>query len=104
MNAAKIIRIVALILAVVAAFVADLPYAALGLAVLGFVNGLIGVAEDRRMIYMVTAVALSMSAGALGMVPAVGDYITAIFSNVSVALNAGVLAVVIMIIKDRITE
>lgn len=104
MNAVKIIRILALALAVIAAFVADIPYVGLALVILGAANGFMGVSEERRMIYMVTAVALAATAGAWGGIPAVGDYLTAIFSNISTVLNAGVLAVVVMIIKDRITE
>ena len=87
MNAVKIIRIVALLLAVVAAFVPTIPYALLALALLGLANGFMGVTEERRMIYLVTALALSMSAGALGMVPTAGDYITAIFSNLSTSVR-----------------
>lgn len=102
MNALKIIRLIALALAVVAAF-ATIPYAALGLAVLGLLNGFMGVPTERRMAYMVTALALAMSVNALDMVPTVGGYVTAIFGNFSAVLNAGVLAVVIMIVKDRLT-
>ena len=104
MNAVKIIRILALALAVIAAFVANIPYAALGLVILGAANGFMGVTEDRRLMYLVTAGVLSISTGAWGEIPAVGEYLTAIFSNISTVLNAGVLAVVIMIIKDRLTE
>lgn len=103
MNAVKIIRIISTILIIVFAFI-QFEYAMLILAVLGLLNGFMGVTEERRLIYLVTALALYMSTGALGMVPAVGDYITAIFSNLSAVLNAGVLAVVIMTVKDRLTE
>ena len=103
MNAVEIIRIIATVLAIVAAFV-SIPYAILALALLGLANGFMGVAEERRLIYLVTAGVLAMSTDALDMVPAVGSYITAIFGNLSVALSAGVLAVVVMIVKDRITE
>lgn len=103
MNALKLIRYAALLVAIVAAFV-TVPYAALALALLGVANGFMGVAEERRLIYLVTAGVLSVSTDALNMVPAVGGYITSIFSNISIVLSAGVLAVVVMIIKDRITE
>ena len=103
MNAVKIIRILALLLAIVLAFT-SIPYGALGLAVLGLLNGFMGVEEERRMMYMVTAIALTAAASSLNMVPAVGEYITAIFSNLAAVLQAGVLAVVVMIVKDRLTE
>ena len=102
MDAVKIIRIIAILLAVAAVF-ATIPYAALGLAVLGLLNGFMGVPVERRMAYMVTALALAVSVDALDMVPAVGGYLTSIFGNFSAVLNAGVLAVTIMIVKDRLT-
>ena len=80
-----------------------LAVAALGLAVLGLLNGFMGVPVERRVTYMVTALALVMSVDALDMVPAVGGYLTAIFANLSAVLNAGVLAVMVMIVKDRLT-
>lgn len=102
MDAVKIIRIIALLLVLAAAFT-TIPYAALGMAVLGLLNGFMGVPVERRMTYMVTALALALSVDALDMVPAVGGYVTTIFGNLSAVLNAGVLAVMVMIVKDRLT-
>ncbi len=107
MNAVKIIRIVATVLAIVAAFVTVenlVTYVPLALALLGLANGFMGVSEERRLIYLVTAGVLSVSTDALDMVPAVGGYITAIAGNISIVLSAGVIAVVAMIIKDRLSE
>jgi len=103
MNAAKIIRILALLLAIVMAFV-SVPYGALGLAVLGLLNGFMGVEEERRINYLLMAIALTMSASALNMVPAVGSYLTAIFSNIAAVLQAGVLALLILVIKERVID
>ncbi len=103
MDTAKIVRIVALIVAIVAAFI-EIPYIALIMVVLGLVIGFIGVPEDRRLIFMVTALTLTMVAGALGPIPAIGDYLTAILTNASAIINAGAVAVIILIIKDRLTE
>lgn len=102
MNAVKIVRILATVLAIAAAFV-SIPYAALGLAVLGAINGVMGVPAERRTVYMATAVALAMSVNALDMVPAIGSYLTAIFTNFSTAISAGVLAVFVMVVKERLT-
>lgn len=102
MDAVKIIRIIALLLVIGATF-ADIPYAALGLAVLGLLNGFLGVPTERRVTYLVTALALAMSVDALDMVPAVGGFLTSLFANLSAVLNAGVLAVMVMIVKDRLT-
>jgi len=103
MDTAKIVRIVALIVAIVAAFI-EIPYIALIMVVLGLVIGFIGVPEDRRLVFMVTALTLAMVTGALGPIPAIGDYLTAILTNASAIINAGAVAVIILIIKDRLTE
>ena len=103
MDTAKIIRIAALAVAVIAAFVA-IPYVALILMVLGLAIGFIGVSEDRRLIFMVGAVTLASVAGALGPIPMVGEYLTAILTNMSAVFNAGAVAVILLIVKDRLTE
>jgi hypothetical protein len=103
MNLTKIIRIVALLVAVVAAFVmipgVDIIFVVVGLAI-----GFMTVPEERRLIYMVTAVTLSMVAGSLGPIPAIGSYLTAILSNMSTIINVGAAAVILMIMKDRLSE
>jgi hypothetical protein len=103
MSAAKIARIIAIIVAIVAVFV-TIPYAAAILAVLGLIVGFIGVEEERRLLYFVMAVTLTMVAGALGGIPMLGDYLTAILTNISAVINAGAVAVIVMIIYERVTE
>lgn len=103
MNAAKIVRIIAIVVAIVAAFVI-IPYVAAILAVLGLIIGFIGVEEERRLLYFVMAVTLTMVAGALGGIPMVGDYFTDILTNISAVINAGAVAVIVTIIYERVTE
>ena len=103
MNALKIIRIVALALAVIAAFV-TIPYVALAFIVLGLAIGFMGVTEDRRVLFLVMAGVLAMVANTFDPVPAIGAYLTAILTNASAVLNAGAVAVILMVIKERITE
>ncbi len=103
MSPANIVRILALLLAIAMAFI-TVPYGALGLALLGLVLGFIGVPDERRMTFMVMALALTLSAGSLDMVPAVGGYLTAIFNNAAAVMQAGVLAIFVMVVKDRLTE
>lgn len=103
MSPIKIIRIIGLAVAVVAAFV-TIPYGALIMVILGLAIGFMGVSEDRRTGYLVTAIALTMVAGSLGPIPAVGDYLTSILTNLSTIINAGAVAVILMIVKDRVTE
>ncbi len=72
--------------------------------VLGLALGFMGVPEERRLIFMVTAVTLATVAGSLGPIPMAGDYLTAILTNLSAVLNAGAVAVILMIVKDRLSE
>ena len=100
MNAVKIIRIIALILALVAAFV-TIPYVTIAFIVLGLALGFMGVAKDERLTYLVFAIALKYFADALGGIPAVGEYLTAILTNFAAVVAAAGVAVVLMIIKER---
>lgn len=103
MSLVIIVYILAILLSVVMVFF-PVPYGASGLAVLGLIIGFMGVSENQRMIFMVTAVALTVSADALNIFPAVGEYLTAFFNNAAVVLQAGVLAVLLMTVKDALSE
>lgn len=103
MSAIKIIRWVALVFAVVAAFV-TIPYAALAMVILGLLIGFMGVPEERQMMFLVIAVALAMVAGALGAIPVVGEYLTAILNNFSAIVSAGAVAVILTIMWSRLQE
>lgn len=98
---ANIVRMLILLLAVVAAFVA-VPYGAELLVVLGVVLGVIGVSEERRMMLLIMAVALGSTKGALATLPGVGEVLTGILGNVSIGLNGAALAVICSIIVDRV--
>ncbi len=102
MGPAKIVRMLATAVAVIAAF-ATIPYAALIMAVLGLGVGYF-VDADRRTLYLVTVVALSVASGGLGAVPMAGDYVTAIFGNISTIINAGALVVIGTVIYERLME
>ena len=103
MNFIKIIRLIALVVAIVAAFI-EIPYIALAFIILGLANGFMGVPEERRLLFMVTAVTLALVASSLGPIPVVGEYLTAILGNASAIYNAGAIAVILMIVWERITE
>ena len=102
MGPAKIVRMLATAVAVIAAFV-TIPYDALIMAVLGLGIGYY-VEADRRTLYLVTVVALSVASGGLGAVPMAGEYVTAIFGNISTIINAGALVVIGAVIYERLME
>ena len=103
MDTAKIVRIVALVVAIAAAFV-EIPQIGLIFVVVGIAMGFLAVETDKRLLFLVIAVALAQVSGAFGTIPAVGEYISNIMGNVSAIVNAGALTVILMHVKDRMTE
>ena len=100
MDLAKIVRLVAVLFAVVAGLVA-IPQAAVIIAVLGLVAGWF-VEEDRRINYMLATLTLALVHGALGSIPAIGSYLTDVLASLSALLNAGACTVIVMAIYDRV--
>ena len=94
MDAGKIVRLVAVIVAVVAGLVA-IPSSALIIAVLGLVAGYF--IEDSRVVYLLVAtLVLNVASGGLDPIPVVGAYLTGIFGSLSTLFNAGALTVITM--------
>lgn len=100
MSLEKIIWAVAFLAAIVFAFV-SFEYAALILAVLGLASGWF-VKGDHRKSLLMGAIFLHVGHAALGGVPAVGEYLTAIFSNYGAVLNAAGLLVIVMATVERL--
>ena len=94
MDAGKIVRLVAVIVAVVAGVVA-IPSSGLIIAVLGLVAGYF-IQEDRVVYFLVAALVLNVASGGLDPIPVVGAYLTGIFSSLSSLFNAGALTVIAM--------
>lgn len=84
MGPGKIIQIVTVVVALVAGLMGGFPQSPLVIAVLGAVSGYF-IADDDRMRFLIAALAIAAFSGALGAIPAVGQYISA-------ALGAGGLA------------
>jgi len=100
MDLAKIVRLVAVLFAVVAGLVA-IPQSAVIIAVLGLAVGWF-VEEDRRLIYMVFTLTLALVHGSLSAIPAVGGYLTDMLASLSSLANAGAVTVIVMSTIDRI--
>ncbi len=103
MGPAKIVRMVATAAAVVFAFWTTFEYATLLMVILGLGIGYF-VEAERRTLYLVTAIALVGAASGLDAIPMVGEYITAIFGNVSTIINAGALVVIGTGIYEKVME
>ena len=100
MDLPKIIRLVTVVFAVVAGLV-TIPMAAVIIAILGLVTGYY-VEEDRRVPVMVLALTLATVHGALGAIPAVGEYLSAILASLSSAASAAACTVIVMQIVERV--
>ncbi|PHR59663.1 MAG: hypothetical protein COA47_09190 [Robiginitomaculum sp.] len=102
MSIAKILWIVSFLAAVVFAF-ASFPMAAALLAILGLVSGWFVDADHRHGLIM-AAVFLLMAGGASawGAIPAVGEYLNAIFGNYAAVLAAASLTAIMKTTVERL--
>lgn len=100
MDTSKIVRLVAVVFALVAGVVA-IPQSAMIIAILGLVGGYF-VEEDRRMPYMVATLTLALAHGALGPIPAIGGYLTDMLGSLSDLFNAGACTVIVVTIVERL--
>jgi len=93
MSIEKIVGLIGVAVAVVAAFVA-IPYVATILLVAGLVVGLY-VIGDHHVRVMVSALVLTGLAGTFTAVPAVGSYISSILANLGVVVT-GVAVMIVL--------
>jgi len=95
MDAGKIVRLVAVLVAVLVGLGVPIPSSALVIAVLGLVAGYF--IEDSRVVYILAAtLVLNVASGGLDPITGVGPYLTGIFGSLSSLLNAGALTVITM--------
>ena len=95
MDAGKIVRLVAVIVAIVVGLGVPIPESALILDVLGLVAGYF--IEDARVVYvLVAALVLNVASDGAADIPGVGKYLTGIFESLSAVFNAGALTVIVM--------
>ena len=100
MDVGKIVRIVAVLVAVVLSFVA-IPQGAMIIAVLGLVGGYFIASEDSGA-FLVAAIALGLAQGALASIPAIGGYLTAILGSLSALYYAAACTVIIKRLIERL--
>ena len=100
MDLAKIVRLVAVLFAVVAGLVA-IPQSAVIIAVLGLVVGWF-VEEERRIHYMLFTLTLAVVHTSLSPIPTIGTYLTDVLASLSSLANAGAVTVITMMTIERI--
>jgi|TARA_B110000503_G_scaffold84131_1_gene128216 uncharacterized membrane protein len=105
MSPLKMVRLLALAIAVIGAFVA-IPEAALVMVLLGVALGFLSDQADKgnRTFFLIFAIALASMSGTVDGLPVIGGYVTAILGNLSDIVSAAAVAIIIMVIKDRIME
>jgi hypothetical protein len=103
MGVLKILRLLGMAAALIAAFVA-VPEAVLILTVLGLVVGVMGDMEDNsnRLYWLIVAIALTTVSGAASPLPVIGDPISDIMGNMSTFMNAVALGLLMNAMKERI--
>lgn len=93
MNIYKIVGIIGLLLAVVAAFV-KIPYAMVLLAVAGVIVALDIATEDSVRV-IVSAIAMPVVAGLFNELPTVGGHITSILTNIGYVIGGAALLIIL---------
>ena len=103
MSVLKILRLLGIAVALIAAFVA-VPEAVLILTVLGLVVGVMGDMEDNsnRVYWLIVAMAMATVSGAASPLPVIGGPISDIMGNMSTLMNAVALGLLMNAMKERI--
>ena len=103
MGVLKILRLLGMAVALIAAFVA-VPEAVLILTVIGLVVGVMGDMEDssNRVYWLIVAMALATVSGAASPLPVIGGPISDIIGNMSTLMSAVALGLLMNAMKERI--
>ena len=101
MGVDKIVQLVGVIVAIVAGLMGGFAYSALIIALLGIAGGWFIAAEDRSR-FLIAALALIAVHGALGPIPAVGEWITAALGGLSGLFNAGAATVIVLGVVEKL--
>jgi len=102
MNIHKIVGIIGLLIAIVAAFV-RIPYAMELMAIAGVIVAFNIAAEDNVRV-IVSAIALPVVAGLFNGVPSVGPYVTTILTGVGYVVGGAALLIILRNVVRRVTN
>lgn len=95
-NIGKIAFILGLVIAVIGAFGITQSWFGWVLAILGVIVGLLNVSANESRGFLISAIALILSATALNGVPYLGSHIGAIMSNLTIFLAGAMFVVAIL--------
>jgi len=100
MGVDKIVRLVAVVVAIVAGFVA-LPQEPLIIALLGVAGGWFIAADDRQR-FLISAIALNIAHAGLDGITGIGPYISMALGGLNSLFLAGAATVIVLGIVDRL--
>jgi len=100
MGVDKIVKLVGVLVAIVAAFVA-IPYSDLVVVLLG-IAGAWYIAEDDRSRFLIAAVALTFAQGGLDAIPTVGPILTTALGGLNGLFLAAAATVIVLGTIDRL--
>lgn len=103
MDIGKIIKLVAVIVALVAGLIGGFPQSALVIAVLGAVAGYF-VAEEDRIRFMVGTIALAAAgvAGGLNGIPVLGEHVANALGGLTALMQAGAVTVILLSFYEKL--
>jgi hypothetical protein len=101
MNIYKIIGIIGLLIAIVAAFV-NVPYGIELMAIAGVIVAINIAAEDNVRV-IVSAIAMPIVAGLFNGLPAVGTHVTSILANIGYVIGGAALLIILRNVFRRVT-
>lgn len=102
MNIYKIVGIIGLLIAIVAAFT-KVPYAMVLLAIAGIIVAL-GIAVEDSVRVIVSAIALPMVADLFNGLPTIGNYVTSILTNIGYLVGGAALLIILRNIYNRLLK
>ena len=100
MNIYKIVGIIGLLIAIVAAFT-RIPYAMELMAVAGVIVALNIAAEDSVRV-IVSAIAMPVVAGLFNGLPTAGTYVTSILTNIGYLIGGAALLIILRNVVNRV--
>lgn len=100
MGVDKIVKLVGVLVAIIAAFVA-IPYSPLLVALLG-IAGAWFIAEEDRTRFLIAAVALNVTYAGLNAIPTVGPWITTALGGLNGLFMAAAATVIVLGTVDRL--
>lgn len=102
MGVGHIIKLVAVVVAIVAGLWADMPYAGMAIAVLGVVGGYFIDAEDRvRVLVVAIALGAGVAAGA-DAIPTLGPIITGVMGSLGSLYAAASVTCILMTLYEKL--